>query len=67
MEKLVSKLHRLFNENSLYSESGKLTYGTSGYRCRAELLVGVAARIGAYACLHSIHHVSFNTITTHLH
>ncbi|KAM3174642.1 hypothetical protein ACTXT7_010135 [Hymenolepis weldensis] len=56
MEKLVSRLHRLFNENPLSLESGKLTYGTSGYRCRADLLVGVAARIGAYACLHSIHH-----------
>ena len=57
MEDLREKLKGLFSECKLSSKSRGLLYGTAGYRCKADLLEGVASRIGAYACLRSIHEV----------
>ncbi|KAH9281478.1 Phosphoacetylglucosamine mutase [Echinococcus granulosus] len=54
MEKLVHRLKNLFTEYPLSPESRNLSYGTPGYRGKAELFQGVAARIGAFACLYSI-------------
>ncbi|VDN98223.1 unnamed protein product [Rodentolepis nana] len=46
MEDLLNKLHRLLDDHSLSPETRKLTYGTSGYRCRADLLVGGGKAVG---------------------
>ncbi|KAM7536444.1 hypothetical protein Aperf_G00000084144 [Anoplocephala perfoliata] len=55
MDELVTRIQSIFDEYALPPESRKLSYGTAGYRCRSDLLFGVAARIGVYACLYSIH------------
>ena len=57
MEDLGERLKELFSTYKLPSKSRSLPYGTSGYRCKADLLEGVATRIGAYACLRSIQEV----------
>ncbi|KAL5966023.1 Phosphoacetylglucosamine mutase [Taenia solium] len=54
MEELAQSLTNLFNEHPLSPESRNLSYGTPGYRGKAHLLQGIAARIGAFACLRSI-------------
>ncbi len=58
MEPLALRLNDFFKKHELSEESLALKYGTSGYRCNADLLRGVAARIGAFACLLSAHKVS---------
>lgn len=63
MEELAKRLTSLFNEHPLSPESWNLSYGTPGYRGKADLLQGIAIRIGAFACLRSIQQVS-HSITT---
>uniref|UniRef100_A0A5K3F368 phosphoacetylglucosamine mutase n=2 Tax=Mesocestoides corti TaxID=53468 RepID=A0A5K3F368_MESCO len=53
MEVLSKELSIFFESHRLSQESLALSYGTPGYRCKATFLHGIAARIGAYACLRS--------------
>ncbi|VDM30452.1 unnamed protein product [Hydatigera taeniaeformis] len=54
MEKLACRLTNLFDEHPISQQSRNLSYGTPGYRGKADLLHGIAIRIGAFACLRSI-------------
>lgn len=53
-ESLAKTLNNYLTRLSISKESLLLTYGTSGYRCEAFLLKGIATKVGMYASLRSL-------------
>ncbi|KAL7058272.1 hypothetical protein AAHC03_016406 [Spirometra sp. Aus1] len=53
-EFLAKRLGDYLTRLSISKESLLLTYGTSGYRCEASLLKGLATKVGMYAGLRSL-------------